>query len=278
MKQLKLSLNQQAFARLAQVLVGLIIVAIVGYSEVMFLQIMAKAFPDGFFKIVAIMGGVATGLSVLTLLISKAYWFRPGGQTVAAWLFTAVEVLVLMLNVLLSFALAQTLDPSMLDPFMASWYTLCPSSPLVALVGWILIIQLDRSQQERHEELELEAEMQQAEREHRRAVHEAKMKLKRDFLQSQSTYLQHEVDSDEMQRAIQHGARVLAMEELSSLIGQHVSATRHAQLSAPQTTDELPDDELFYTPDDLPADMPADAHANSSTNEGAHVRFRRVGS
>src|SRR5207249_5510444 len=110
MKQLKLSLNQQALARLAQVLVGLIIVAIVGYSEVMFLQIMAKAFPDGFFKIVAMMGGVATGLSVLTLLISKAYWFRPGGQTVAAWLFTAVEVLVLMLNVLLSFALAQTPD------------------------------------------------------------------------------------------------------------------------------------------------------------------------
>src|SRR5947209_4826216 len=69
MKQLKLSLNQQAFARLAQVLVGLIIVAIVGYSEVMFLQIMGKAFPDGFFKIVAMMGGVATGLSVLTLLI-----------------------------------------------------------------------------------------------------------------------------------------------------------------------------------------------------------------
>lgn len=237
----KLSMNQEAIAGLAKVLVGVIVLVVVGYSEVMYLQIMSRAFPDGLLKIVAMIGAVGTGLSVLTLLISKAYWFRPGGQMIAAWVFTAVEVVILILNVLLSFALSG----GHVDSYLGVWFTLTPSSPLFALVGWILIIHLDRSQQERHHELEMEAEMQQAEREHKIATHQAKMQLRKSFLESHTTYLEQEVNSPEIQRQLAIGASVLAARELSALTGMHIaprlgSPTPHTQVheetveSAPQ--------------------------------------------
>src|SRR5436305_8281979 len=124
LKGVKLSSNQQAIRGLAILFAVLVIVGVVGYSEVMFLQVIGRAFPDGFFKVVAMMGGVATGLSVLTLLLAKAYWFRPGSQLVAAWVFTCVEVLILLFNVLLSFALVS--GPLKASDPMAVWYGLCP--------------------------------------------------------------------------------------------------------------------------------------------------------
>ena len=222
----KLSLNQEAIAGLAKVLVAVIIAVVVGYSEVMYLQIMSRAFPDGILKIVAMIGAVGTGLSVLTLLIAKAYWFRPGGQMVAAWLFTGVEVMILLLNVLLSFAL----DGGKVDGYLAVWYTLTPSSPLFALVGWTLILHLDRGQQERHADMELEVEMQRAERQHKIATHEAKMQLRESFLKSHTTYLQQEVNSPEIQRQLAIGASAMAAQELSALTGMHIAP----RLNGPQ--------------------------------------------
>ena len=214
----KLSLNQEAIAGLAKVLVAVIIVVVIGYAEVMYLQIMSRAFPDGILKIVAMIGAVGTGLSVLTLLIAKAYWFRPGGQMVAAWIFTGVEVVILLLNVLLSFALSG----GKVDGYLAVWYTLTPSSPLFALVGWVLILHLDQGQQERHADLEMEVEIQRAERQHKIATHEAKMQLRQAFLHSHTTYLQQEVNSPEIQRQLAMGASALAARELSELTGMHI--------------------------------------------------------
>jgi len=239
----KLSLNQEAIAGLAKVLVAVIIAVVVGYSEVMYLQIMSRAFPDGILKIVAMIGAVGTGLSVLTLLIAKAYWFRPGGQMVAAWIFTGVEVVILLLNVLLSFAL----DGGKVDGYLALWYTLTPSSPLFALVGWVLILHLDQGQQERHADMEMEVEMQRAERQHKIATHEAKMQLRQAFLHSHTTYLQQEVNSPEIQRQLAMGASALAARELSELTGMHIaprlSSGAPVALPAPKEFDALAGDE-----------------------------------
>jgi hypothetical protein len=222
----KLSLNQEAIAAFARVLVALIIVGVVGYAEVMFLQVMSRVFPDGILKIVSMLGAVATGASVLVLLVAKSYWFRPGKQMVFAWGFTGAELVVLVLNVILSFALD---GGHLSDSYLSVWYTFMPASPILALLGWILILHLDQAQQDRHAELEIEVEQRQAEREHQRAVHQARMELKGAFLKSHMTYLQEEANSPELQRQIQLGASILAAKELSELTGLHIAP----RLSAP---------------------------------------------
>ena len=221
MHKAKLSLNQEAVAAFARVLVALIIVGVVGYAEVMFLQVMSRVFPDGILKIVSMLGAVATGASVLVLLVAKSYWFRPGKQMVFAWAFTGMELLVLVLNVILSF----TLDGGgkLTDSYLSVWQLFMPASPILALLGWILILNLDQSQQDRHAELEIEVEQRQAEREHERAVHMARMELKSAFLKSHMTYLQEEANSPEVQRQIQIGASMLAAKELSELTGLQIA-------------------------------------------------------
>jgi signal transduction histidine kinase len=226
----RLSQNQQAVARIAMVFVALIVVGVVGYAEVMYLQVMSKVFPDGILKIVAMIGAVATGMSVLVLLIAKSYWFRPGTQMVFAWIFTGVEVLVLVLNVLISFALE---SGGHVDSYLALWYSLMPASPLVALVGWVLIISLDRSQQERHHAMEFEEEVAAAEREHQKQVHRARMQLRDSYLHSHVEYLRQEVDSPEVQEQIRYGASIMAAKELGELAGTHVAP----RLQGPRSTE-----------------------------------------
>jgi hypothetical protein len=294
-KSSKLSLNQQAIMGLAKLLAILVIVGVVGYSEVMFIQVISRAFPDGVFKIIAMIGGVSTGLSVLTLLLAKAYWFRPGGQEIAAWAFTGVEVLILMLNVLLSFALASgPLKTS--DPFY-TWYTLCPSSPLFALVGWTILIMLDSSQRERHDYMEMEDEVRSAELQHEKSVHAARMKLRTTILETHVTYMEEFTDSPEMQESIKKAARVMATEELSSFIGRSVTAMRgqvpassanNLLPSGPSTTDSL--DGVFTDIDSrvpgasgaVPADGDIYNAGLSATDSRSKVKFtsheRRPGS
>jgi hypothetical protein len=216
----KLSLNQEAVAAFARVLVAVIIVSVIGYAEVMFLQVMSRVFPDGILKLVSMLGAVATGASVLVLLVAKSYWFRPGKQLVFAWIFTGAELVVLVLNVILSFTLS---SGQVSDNYLSIWYTFMPASPILALLGWIIILHLDQEQQERHAELELEVEQREAERKHQRAVHQARMELKNAFLKSHVTYLQEEVNSPELQRQIQIGASLLAARELSELTNMHIA-------------------------------------------------------
>ena len=221
MQKSKLSLNQEAVAAFARVLVALIIVGVVGYAEVMFLQVMSRVFPDGILKIVSMLGAVATGASVLVLLVAKSYWFRPGKQLVFAWVFTGGELVVLVLNVIISFALDG--GGKLTDSYLSVWQFFMPASPILALLGWILILHLDQAQQDRHAELEIEVEQRQAEREHERAVHQARMELKSAFLKSHMTYLQEEANSPELQRQIQIGASMLAAKELSELTGLQIA-------------------------------------------------------
>src|SRR5690349_16600689 len=109
-----LSKNQQAAQGAIKFASALIIVSVVFYAEIMYLQVVSTAFPNGIFRGLAVFGAVASGLSVLVLVLAKLFWFPPGGQTIWSWCFTAIETLILVLNLILSFELAwHTLDTFM---------------------------------------------------------------------------------------------------------------------------------------------------------------------
>src|SRR5271165_6171960 len=83
---------------------GLVFIALgVLYSDVMFISMMLDAFPSGILRIAAIAGAMLTSVSIVFLLLGKSYVFRPGLQYIWAWFFTGIEVLVAVLNIIVSF-------------------------------------------------------------------------------------------------------------------------------------------------------------------------------
>jgi hypothetical protein len=120
--------------------VMVIIVFVVLFSDAMFIKLMWNHFPDGWLRILALTGAVATGLSIILLVLAKQYWFRPGEQMIAAWCFTGIEVLASILNVLT----ASGVD-------IPYWLMISPATPFVSLCGWIVIIMLDQTTNHRHE-------------------------------------------------------------------------------------------------------------------------------
>jgi hypothetical protein len=211
LKKYKMSANQIAAAGAIKFMSAVIIVSVVLYAEIMYLQIINSAFPDGTFRALATLGAIASGLSVLALVLGKMYWFPPGGQTIWAWCFTGIETTVLVLNLILSFEMHW----HTVDPYMDTWRQLSPASPVFALIGWIVIWQLDRSTKARHAVIEQEAEELEAELDYRSQVHTAVMDLKHNYLAQTVENLKYEFSSAEVQAQLRQGARDLAAGVLS---------------------------------------------------------------
>jgi len=231
MKKLKFNLHLSANEMAGQKFIKLgayaIVIAVVGYADIAFIQIMSRHFLGGIFGVLSMIGAVATAASILALLFGKANWFRPGPQLVCAYIFTGAEVVVSLANVLLSFELTSN-QP--LDQAMSIWYNFTAATPFVALIGWILILHFDQSQQDRHEQLEFEEKANKLKREqehiqllaqleHDQQVFDAQMELSETYLAHETAYMQQFVSSPQVQQRLQAGAMKMAMETFSKLTG-----------------------------------------------------------
>lgn len=226
-----LSKNQKAIAGFTKLIVGFIIFGVAAYADIQFILIMWKAFPDGIAKIFSLIGAVATGASVLALVVAEAYWFSRGAQMVFGWVFTAAEVIVSVLNVILSFEMA---PGGHVDSWITLWLSVCPATPFVAFIGWIVVLNLDEGQKARHEEREMQDDLAESEREHTKAVHRSRMDLKQRYLESTTTYLEQISNDPQIQAGLKLGAWKFASEELRNLTGMYL-------VLPPQPTGALPD-------------------------------------
>lgn len=215
-----LSKNQRAMAAMIKVLAFGVIAGVVIYSDIQFIQVMWKSYPDGIAKIFSLIGAVATGFSVMALIGAEAFWFSRGPQMVFGWIFTGLEVGVMACNVILGFELTGGI--AKLDPFMGAYLWLCPATPVVAALCWIMIFNLDEGQKARHDEREMQDDIAESDRAHRMAVHESKMKLKTRYLESTTTYLDQIADDPNVQAGLMAGAWKFAGEELRNLTGMYL--------------------------------------------------------
>lgn len=222
---MKLSANEAAIVSGLNWAVMGIVTAVVVYGDVMFIQLMWNHFPDGLLRVGALGGAITTALSIIVLLIGKSHWFRPGGQLLAAYFFTAVEVGVSVLNVLYASGVQ--------DGVMAYWKDLSPATPFVALVGWVVILQLDRATQEKHEAMEMEDEIAASERAFRLQNHRASMRVRVQALQYNESYMLDALESPQHQESIRIGAEKLTRSAIQQLTGQHVP-------TSPRIIDSLP--------------------------------------
>lgn len=219
-KTVELTPNQKAVAGLAKFLSACIIVAVVLFCEIMYLSIVSIAFPDGVFRTLASLGAIAGGLSVLVLLLGKMYWFPEGGQEIASWAFTGLEIVVLVLNVLLAYQLKK----GNVDGYLTMWETFSPASPVLALIGWVAMWMLDGSTRSRHAQLAQEQKEEKSRLQFQASVHEAQMELQNTMLESHTQYLLEYANSTELQNEIRTAARKLAQQNLSVLSGINVVA------------------------------------------------------
>lgn len=214
-KAAELSKNQKAVAVLVKIAAFLVIVAVVLYCDIQFIQVMWKTFPNGAAKIFSLIGAVATGASVLALIAAEAFWFSRGPQMVFGYIFTGIEVLISVCNVILSFEMSG----GTVDSFMAIYLWICPATPVVAALCWVIVFNLDEGQKARHDHREMQDDIAEADRDHTKAVHESKMKLKTRYLESTTTYLEQIADDPRIQAGLQAGAWKFATDELRNLTG-----------------------------------------------------------
>lgn len=192
---IKMSANAQAIRTLAKVGSVLILVLGVLYCEIMYLSVVEKAFPDGFLRVFAAAGAVVGGLSVLLLLLSKSYWFTEGMQLVWSYIFTGLEVLALVANVILAFEI----NGGQVDQWLQVWKSFSPATPVIAIVGWTIVWALDASAKRRHAQTNMEDGQHEANLEFSGKVHGAVMEVKELYLGQTVQFLRDEFNSHDVQ-------------------------------------------------------------------------------
>jgi ribosomal protein L37AE/L43A len=163
------------------------------------------------FQIFLILGAFCTSASIMALLAGKASWFTPGTQMLIAYIFTGVEVAVNLLNIIVA------LNPDL--GIVEYWRIFSPATPFVALIGWVIILQVDKEQRERHAQLEMQEEVNNSEREYQIMVHEANMDLKFGYLDQTKQRLQAALNSPQAQAIVEQHAQNLTAQVLNEITG-----------------------------------------------------------
>src|SRR6202165_4058590 len=229
------SANTKAARGLMIGLAALVVLSVSGYGTVIYIQLMGKVFPTGPLQIACYMGAAANLVLMLVLLVGKFVWFRPGAHEIASWLGTAVELLVVILNMILSYQLA---SGQPLQSFMATWYYFAPVSPVFSMVGAIVLIMTSSELRKKHHEMEIEERKDRAETEFGMAMHQAEMEVKTQYLGFVKNNLVEELNAPERQIEMKNHASVLVTQVLSGISGlssvPRLSSGSQSALPAPR--------------------------------------------
>lgn len=133
-------------------LAGIIYVVGVIYADVMFLSIVQSMFPSGFLRTFAVVGAFLAGATAILLPIAVHWWFSPGAQKIVGMIFYAVDMAIMVLNVILAFQINQ----GTLDSNLAIWKAACPAVPVFCIIGWGIIYMLDNSHKIRDAQIALQ--------------------------------------------------------------------------------------------------------------------------
>ncbi len=210
--------NDDGLRKLAQSIGVITILAVAGYCDIIFMQIVWSLFPDGLLKDVAMIGALANFSAVLVLLIGKSKWFRPGLQLTFSWVFSAIELAVMIANVVLSFEL----HSNKVDQFMQLWYTLCPASPVISMLGIFLLFYLDRDTEETHELMQMEDTKRKLNREYEIAEFQAEVEIKHAYLDQTRKAVKDYLGSAKHQSDVTKYGEELSQKVLSQVTGQRM--------------------------------------------------------
>lgn len=203
MKTLEDSANKSAAKSFAKILAVIIILAVSLFGDVMYIIEMSKVFSkDPMLLMFCYLGAIVGFLSIGYLLLGKTVAFEPGAQMLAAWIFFGAELLIIALNIILVFNPHPT-------GFLSAWSFISPATPVAHLLGVSLLFFLDPEHVERQRDKELKSRLRQLDREHKYALAEASMTVKRKQLEHTVREMDTAVNSEEsLQRISQHAQSI----------------------------------------------------------------------
>jgi hypothetical protein len=174
--------SQEASTGFLRFFITAVIVVGVVFSDIIYYQIIGIMFPPGLMQGIGILGALTTAASVILLYWGKQTLFRPGHQVIFAWIFTAVEVVTMIMNDILYFSLQS--GGHINDQFMGIWKIICPAAPVISVLGWLILVFLDPARGLLHKrmekqdklakaEVDMHAEMEQSEIDFKLSMHHA---------------------------------------------------------------------------------------------------------
>jgi hypothetical protein len=197
-------------------LAALVVLSVSGYGTVIYIQLMSKVFPTGPLQLACYMGAAANFVLMVVLLVGKFVWFRPGAHEIASWMVTGVELVVVILNMILSFQLA---SGQPLQSLMAAWYYIAPVSPVFSMIGAIVLIMTSSELRKKHHALEIEERKDRVESEFEMAMHQAEMEVRTQYLGFFKNNLVEELNAPERQLEMKRHAKVLVGQVLTGISG-----------------------------------------------------------
>ena len=132
----------------------IVYVAMLLYTAVHNFTLMLIGIPPDL-QVWAILGVVTLEISAIALPIALHWWTHAPIQRIVAFLFYAIDLLLLWINVSLDFALVAGTWTTMPEWMTLYLHYVMPATPLLAGAGWALLWLLDPSQQERSTRLSI---------------------------------------------------------------------------------------------------------------------------
>jgi len=212
--------NLKAAKGLTKVIAVVIILAVAGFGDVMYIQAMSSKFPSGGpLLVMCYVGAFTSFLAVMYLLIGKSMAFRPGAQMIGAWVVFVAELLIIALNILLVFTSHAT-------GLMGAWAYISPATPVMHMLGVALLYFLDPDLALKHHAMEMHERMQKSEREVEELTHQARIDLRKKQVEHVSKSLEEAVNSPESLSYIQQFGYKINMELLTELTGMSSATFR----------------------------------------------------
>lgn len=221
--------NTAAYGKLVYILGYLILGIGAIYADVMFVTLLGQALPSGALGVAAILGAFLTSASLIALVVGKSHLFRPGDQVTWAWIFTWIEIGVMSLNVILAALHGLHVDAGYLE----YWLYLCPATPFVAVIGWIMLIYADPRRHALHEDMAMADQLEDKQRQHKQNVHMVRLELQTTALDQQRVYMQQYMQTPEVQAALRHGSEQIALGIVSEIIQRPIMPASTAPAAAP---------------------------------------------
>ncbi len=203
MKMLEETATKKAAKSFAKILAVIIILAVALFGDVMYIMEMSKVFSkDPMLLMFCYLGAIVGFMAVGYLLLGKSVAFEPGAQMICAWIVFGAELLIIALNIILVFNQHPT-------GFLAAWAFISPATPVAHLLGVSMLFFLDPEHIERQRDKELASRIRQLERDHKFALVEAGMTVKRKQLDHTVREMDTAVNSEEsLQRISQHAQSI----------------------------------------------------------------------
>src|SRR5579864_7914653 len=152
------SAGEKALKGLVRIIAVVIVLSVVGFSDLMYLVLMQKIFPGGIFLVVCYIGAFAGFLATIYLLIGKVSVFAPGAQMLISWIAFGAELFIASLNIILAFASGHS------DGVLAAWSYIAPATPVIHMFFVAIIYFADPSVKEKHEDMEMQRKIKVAQR------------------------------------------------------------------------------------------------------------------